>query len=473
MSSTEPATLQSTSWIDLFARDSAPKTLILAAGVALHAINVYIVTTILPSVVQDIGGLNYYAWNTALFIVAAIAGSTLSANLEARSGPKLAYWVALGVFAAGSAVCASAPLMAWLLIGRSIQGLGGGLLCALSYSLIRTVFPSALWTRAMGLVSGMWGLGTLCGPAIGGIFGQTGSWRSAFWILLPVCGFLAVLADRCLPGRTTTSSAKRALPTLQIVALMSSVALISMASVVEGMAWRIVLIASGALIASSLPFLDKRLPARLLPEGAYSLSTRLGQIYACMAMLSVGISTEIFVPYFLQAIHGLASLWAGYLTAAMAAGWTIGSMMSSSAPSRSVRHAVRGGPVVLAVALATLALLLPRQAEVFGIHFLLMCAALTATGMGVGLGWPHLLANVLKEAPAGQESLASASITTVQLYASALGAAVAGLVANAAGLVDPGGAVGAASAASWLFSMFTLPAIAAIWLACRFTKGRS
>jgi MFS family permease len=80
-----------------------------------------------------------------------------------------------------------------MLFGRTGQGLGGGLLLGLSYSLTRIVYEERLWSRAMALISSMWGIATLSGPAIGGIFAQTGHWRLAFWVVLPIAAFLAWL----------------------------------------------------------------------------------------------------------------------------------------------------------------------------------------------------------------------------------------------------------------------------------------
>ena len=108
------------SWADLLHGANALRSIALAGGVALHAINVYIVTTILPSIIKDIGGLEYYAWNTTLFVVTSIVGSALSARLIQAWGPKAAYLLAVAV-SAGSVVCALAPSMPWMLAGRSIQ----------------------------------------------------------------------------------------------------------------------------------------------------------------------------------------------------------------------------------------------------------------------------------------------------------------------------------------------------------------
>jgi len=131
---------------------------------------------------------------------------------------------------------------------------------------------------------------------------------------------------------------------------------------------------------------------------------------------------------------------------------------------------LRAGPVICTLGLLALAWLLPSQ-EFFGAG-LLIAVALAAVGLGVGIGWPHLITRVMSLAPKGDEGLASASITTVQLYGMAVGAAVAGLVANAAGLTVPGGVEGAQSAAVWLFAGFALAPAAAVWLAYRAVARR-
>ncbi len=149
ISLSSPATA---SWASLFQGRNGSLAIALTGGVALHAVNVHIVTTVLPSVVQDIGGLDWYAWSTTLFVVASIIGAALSVRLLAVLGPRAACIAALAVFALGSAACASALSMPWLLAGRSVQGLGGGVLAALSYALIQVVFVPALWRwcRACG-----------------------------------------------------------------------------------------------------------------------------------------------------------------------------------------------------------------------------------------------------------------------------------------------------------------------------------
>src|SRR3712207_6379063 len=180
-------------WKDLVVGVNGPRSLVLAGGVGLHAINIFVVTTILPSVVEDLGGLQYYAWSTTVFVVASIVGSAGSSATFAQLGAHQAYLWAVAIFAAGSFVCGAAPSMPVLLGGRFLQGLGGGMLVALSYAMIRHLFAPELWPRAISMVSGMWGAAALSGPFVGGIFAELGVWRWALFVLLPVAALFAIV----------------------------------------------------------------------------------------------------------------------------------------------------------------------------------------------------------------------------------------------------------------------------------------
>ncbi|MGE8704009.1 MAG: MFS transporter [Achromobacter sp.] len=452
------------SWGALLQGRNGLRSIALAGGVALHAINIYVVTTILPTIIQEIGGLEYYAWNTTLFVVASIVGSAVSAKFIDALGPRLAYLSALAIFSLGAACCALAPSMPVLLLGRAVQGLGGGVLFALSYALIRVVFEAHLWPRAMALVSGMWGVATLCGPAVGGVFAQSGQWRLAFWVLLPIALLLAAIVASQVQ-RCASAAGASTLPWLSITLLVLSVLAISSASLSESLVWNMAGIAAGVVLVFVIAKRDKRGSVKLLPSGAWSLSAPLGVVYAMMVLLVIGLTTEIFVPYFLQVIHQMTPLAAGYMTAMMAGGWTLASLYSAGrGEGRAAYRFIRLGPPIVLAALLSLAFTLPSVTwgssmagrGMYGV-------ALAAVGFGIGLSWPHLLTRVFSVAAPGEETLASSSITTVQLYATALAAAIAGVVANLAGLTDPGGVDGAKSAALVLFASFAAaPALGAV-----------
>lgn len=451
--------------------------LALAGGVMLHAINVYVTITILPSVVEEIGGAAYYAWNTTLFILASIVGSAVSSSVLERFGPGASYRLAILVFLSGAAVCALAPSMPLLLAGRTVQGLGGGVLFALSYAMIRIVFDAPLWPRAMAVVSSMWGAATLAGPALGGVFAEFDMWRGAFWGLLVVGIPYLLLTEKILPKKEANRVGGAAVAWLQIGFLTLAVMLISVGSLSQGLAINLGGILGAAILIAALIFAERQRPLRLLPRGSFDPGASLSILYAVMALLVIGMQTEIFVPYFLQAMHDLSPFVAGYLAALMAAGWAISAILFSGLKGAGARRAVVLGPMTVTLALLVLAAVLPAASPAGGIGLFVIATSLTGVGFGIGLAWPHLLARVLVVAPKDEEDKASSGITTLQLFATALGAALAGMVANANGFDGSGAVAGAKDAAFWIFAGFALaPAAAtlvAILVARDMTTGKS
>lgn len=470
----DPASLVShhkVGWGDLLTGKNAIRSVALAGGVALHAVNVYIATTILPSVVADIGGLDYYAWNTTLFVVASIIGSTLAVKLLRAAGPRKAYAIAACIFALGTLICALSPTMPILLVGRLVQGFGGGFMLALSYAMIRIVFPEALWPRAMALISGMWGVATLIGPAVGGIFAEMGEWRAAFWSVIPAALLFAILALMVLPDTRHESEENNRLPFAQLTLLTLAVLAVSLGSVSPELSWNVAGVGAAIVLIGVMIRLEATSSKRLLPRGSFSFSQPLGPIIAIMSLLALTVtSVEVFIPLFLQVLHHQSPLIAGYLAALMGAGWTLGSIISSGASSRRARDVIIIGPLTSLAGMVLLLLLLPIASEGTYLELLPLCVGFIAVGCGVGMTWPHLLTRVLKVAPNDEKDLASTAITTVQLFSAGLGAAMAGMVTSLGGLTVPGGPAGTASAAFWLFLAFSFGPLLAFLCATRMIK---
>ncbi|MGA8550836.1 MAG: MFS transporter, partial [Stellaceae bacterium] len=190
-------------WSALFISGNLGPLLVLTGGVLIHALSLRVVATVLPSAVADIGGLRFFAWTLTVAFVSAIWGAAFAAPLAARQGLRRAYRASLLLFGTGSAACALAPTIGFFLAGRALQGLGGGLLTALAYTTIRRVFPAPLHTRAITMVSGIWSVGALCGPLVGGLLAGWGRWRWAFWVDVPLAAAVALLAERTQLARAT------------------------------------------------------------------------------------------------------------------------------------------------------------------------------------------------------------------------------------------------------------------------------
>lgn len=459
---------QEGSWGDLLSGKNAASSVALSGGVALHAINIYIATTVLPSVVKEIGGLDLYAWNTTLFVVASILGSALTAKLLAWAGSRGAYAFATLFFIAGSLTCALAPSMPVMLVGRALQGLGGGFLFALSYTMIYAVFEEHLWPRAMALISGMWGVATLLGPAVGGIFAEMDAWRAAFATLLPLTLMYVALVWRVLPARSReqTASASR-LPVMQLLLLTVAVLVVSAGSTSPDPAWNIASVAVAVVLMALLVRLEFSRETRLLPKDALRLKSPLLALYVTIGLLMVGMTSETFVPYFLQILHNQTPLVSGYLAASMAAGWTVSEVWSSSWKADGIRRAIINGPVLVLAGMVVLACSVPLHAGGDSAVLGFICLGLVLVGFGIGMGWPHLLTRILQVAPSDDQDAAATSITTVQLFATALGSALAGMLANLGGLNLPGGIEGTSHAAGWLFVVLAAAPLLAIFSAIR------
>jgi MFS family permease len=449
-------------WRDLFCGPSGLQMAVMAGGIALHSITLYITTSILPTVVADIGGMPLYAWNTTVFVVAAIVGAAAAVQVLQQLGVRWAYIVVAASFAAGSALCALAPSMPVMLLGRLIQGLAGGSLLAGPYVLVHRTLPARLWPRALALFSGMWGVATLLGPAVGGGLAEYSSWRLAFGALVLVALALAVSAAIAF-WHTNPRTAAKALPmrqlaTLAIAVLSASTSTLAGSALLGALC---LVVALGLLIG--LRRADQAAASRLLPRAAYDRGGLLGPLYGTSALMAITVTcTELFIPLFLQRNQGHSALLAGYIAAAASAGWTIGALISASmTPSRAPRLA-RAAPWLSALALAVLCISMSQPSASPTVDSTLaIVGSLIALGLGVGLAWPHLAGRIMAAAPPAEADTASGAIMTVQLIATTMSAAVGGfLIETAAGSAD----ADLTTPAAWLFGLLMLAPFGAILL---------
>jgi MFS family permease len=184
----------STGWRALFAPAWIPAIAVMLGGILLHSMNVLMMATVLPSIVGEIGGAALMSWPTTAYLASSIIAATCTGLLAAALGTGRTFALGAGVFAVGTLVIGFAPAMAHVIAGRLIQGLGGGLLSALAYVLVRQVFPANLWARAFALLSSIWGISVLVGPLVGGVFATSGEWRGAFLAIAALAVSLALLA---------------------------------------------------------------------------------------------------------------------------------------------------------------------------------------------------------------------------------------------------------------------------------------
>jgi len=397
--------------------------------------NLYFTAALMPSIVGDIGGAQYYAWVATGFLMAAVIASMLVSRLLAVLGSAGAYLLGFGIFAVGAALNAISPSMEALIVGRIVQGFGGGLLAGLGYAVMRTALPDHLWTRAAGLISAMWGVGTLIGPALGGLFAQVGAWRWAYGLLLLAAVGLALLTRRALPRTRRGDASLPSVPVVSLVLLTLAAAALRLSSTVRwGWATAASILAGVALLALFL--VTERLGrTTVLPKLTYRRGNTLKWVYLTVAALCAGVMTETFIPLFGQELGGLSPLVAGLLGAALSVGWVVSQLFSVNLESEGARRvAVRLGPVLLTGGLIGYGLLQAGQASVALV--VVWAVVLFVAGIGIGIAFPHLSVAALRSASAEDEnegSKAAAALNTTQLITYSVTSAIAGTLVSMGG----------------------------------------
>lgn len=428
-----PAPPKPGSWGELLSPDHLPAALVLAGGVAMYATNVYVTAALLPSAITEIGGAKYFAWVATAFLTASVVSSMLVTRVLARFGAARAYTGAFLLFALGTLGNTVAPNMEVLLVGRAIQGLGGGLLAGLGYAVIRSALPERLWTRAAGLVSAMWGVGNLVGPTLGGLFAQWGIWRGAFALLAVVALLLAWVSRRAVPGSTAEAEHLPPIPVLSLVLLSAAAAAFSVTSVVPRGIPTVVGLAAAVVLLLGFVLRERVARTTVLPRATYRRGNPLKWIYLTLGLLSAGAMAEAFVPLFGQELAGLPPLAAGFLGASLSVGWTAAQLVSVTIERPPGRRLVMlAGPAFLALGLFAYAALV---AEGTGLaRVAAWAAALFAAGAGIGMAFPHLSVAAMRSSLDPAEGRqAAAGVSTTQLIANSVSSAIVGILVAAGG----------------------------------------
>jgi MFS family permease len=287
-----------TGWSALLRPAWLPAVAVLVGGVLLHSMNVLMLATVLPSVVDNLGGAALMSWTSSAFLASSIVAATCTGYLTAILGGRTVFCAGAVIFGLGALTCALAPSMAQVVAGRFVQGFGGGLLTAMAYVLVRSTFPETLWARGFTLLSGAWSLSILVGPLVGGVFARYGDWRGAFFLVTAIAGVLALVALRALPRVATTGAGAR-VPGLRVLLICVAIAVMSAMAVAPGALAKAGLFAGaiGTLVLAMA--VDRRAPRPLLPTDAFSLRSPTGVGLWLILLVAIAYSPlQIFVPIF-------------------------------------------------------------------------------------------------------------------------------------------------------------------------------
>ncbi|MFE4717433.1 MDR family MFS transporter [Streptomyces sp. NPDC056728] len=316
----------------------------LLLGMLLAALDQTIVSTALPTIVSDLGGLEHLSWVVTAYLLASTAATPLWGKLGDQYGRKKLFQIAIVIFLISSALCGMAQNMPQLIGFRALQGVGGGGLMVLSMAIVGDIVPPRDRGRYQGLFGAVFGATSVLGPLLGGLFTEHLSWRWVFYINLPIgVVALAVIATTLhIPVR----SAKHTIDYLGTFLIASVATCLVLVASLGGTTWDwdsaqiIGLAVLGVVLAVVFVQVERRAAEPVLPLKLFRIRT-----FTLSAVISFVVGFAMFgamtyLPTFLQVVHGVSPTMSGVHMLPMVIGLLLSSTASGQIVSRTGRWKV-------------------------------------------------------------------------------------------------------------------------------------
>ncbi|MEU6671486.1 MDR family MFS transporter [Streptomyces sp. NPDC046727] len=400
----------------------------LLLGLLLAALDQTIVSTALPTIVSDLGGLEHLSWVVTAYLLASTAATPLWGKLGDQYGRKRLFQIAVVIFLVGSALCGMAQNMGELIGFRALQGLGGGGLMVLSMAIVGDIVPPRERGRYQGLFGAVFGATSVLGPLLGGVLTEHLSWRWVFYVNLPVgVVALAVIAVALRIPRRAAHHVIDYLGTFLIAAVATCLVLVAS---LGGTTWAwdsaqiIGLAVLGVVLAVAFVAVERRAAEPVLPLTLFRIRT-----FTLAAVISFIVGFAMFgamtyLPTFLQVVHGISPTLSGVHMLPMVAGLLLSSTASGQIVSRTGRWKVFPvtGTLVTAIGL----LLLHRLDEHSSTA--MMSVSFFVFGLGLGLVMQVLVLIVQNAVSYEELGVATSGATFFRSIGASFGVAIFGTV---------------------------------------------
>jgi EmrB/QacA subfamily drug resistance transporter len=403
----------------------------LTLGMLLAALNQTIVSTALPKIVGDLGGLQHYSWVFSAYMLGLTITVPLYGKLSDIYGRRPFFVLGILVFSAGAIVCGLAPSMAVLIAGRAIQGLGAGGLIPLAIAVIGDIVPPRLRGKWQGVTGGVFALSSIAGPAAGGWIADNTSWRWAFFVSLPFAALALVVVWYGFGRRSRLT--QHSIDWLGALLLTAGASTGLLAAVWGGVdyPWTsapiIGLFLACALLVSAFIVCERRAAEPILPPALFRNRTFAAAIAALFPLGAAMFGAIMFIPLFVQRVLGESATSSGAVLTPLMLGWIGASVAAGQIVSRTGRYrpVLLAGPPLIASGFYLLTRLGVSSSTGA------VTRDVVIVGLGLGLMVQTFVVVVQNSVPRGMIGVATASTQFFRTIGATVGVTVMGAIVTA------------------------------------------
>ena len=396
------------------------------ASMVMVAIEATIVSTAMPQIVAQLGGLRLYSWVFSSFLLTQTAMTVVFGKLSDLYGRKHVMLFGIAIFLVGSVLAGFAWSMPSMVVFRLIQGIGAGAVQPVGLTIVADLYPARERGKIQGYISSVWAVSAVLGPVVGGLILRDFSWAWIFWINVPIGfaaagGFILFLHDNPKHERRTIDIAGAALFTVAIASML--IVLTEIGTSNE----KTVLLMTGLFGVSAVLFVlqERRAVDPMISFALWSRRpiavTNAVAVLASMALM--GLTT--FLPMYMQSVLHRSAVIAGLTLTMMLVGWPVGATLAARSFQRlGLRRILIVGSMLIPTGAAVFVLLDPQSSPVI--------AAFGSLVMGFGMGLVSVSSLILIQEIVdwAQRGSVTASNLFARNLGSTLGATVLGAVLN-------------------------------------------
>jgi EmrB/QacA subfamily drug resistance transporter len=402
----------------------------------LGALEATVVSTAMPTVIAQLGGLAHYSWVFSAYLLTSTASVPICGRLSDLYGRRRMYLIGVFAFLIGSVASGGAQSMMQLIGARAIQGLGAGAIIPLSMTIIGELYTLNERARTQALFSGVWGVASIAGPLVGGYVTDAWDWRWVFYLNVPF-GFccMAVIATAYPPSRLTKAVR---VDWLGASLLFAGVSALLLALAGEGGGVLTWFIASVVLLGAFV-MVERRVSEPIMPVDLFRLPIMNRSLVVVFLVGLALFGAIAFIPLFVQSVMGGTATQAGQVLTPLFLGWVVMSIVGARTTIRmGYRVAAIGGSVLMTMGFVGLTML---DAQSTRTMLLVSC-----TMLGAGMGTQML--SMLLAVQHGVDRSRLGLATSLNQFSRSVGAAVGVSVMGAimartlAGVALPGATEG-------------------------------